>query len=230
DNKYKQKHNEIKKRMREIEKLHKARKSIRHLKLERGFLLDKVEKSGHHAILDDNSEQSDITSDLEDETDSIFQKYHQPIKNQRSMTTKQTQPRKRKDPNAPKGPGNVFFLYCRMERDKIKDECQTENLGEVTRILGQKWKGLTQEEKQKYQDLYKRELEEHEEAMKAYTSSNSTPAVMDSAASSPIQSIEDPMISIQPQEDASEVSLLAEEKETVYPAQTEPTIMSWQHT
>jgi hypothetical protein len=55
--------------------------------------------------------------------------------------------RKKKDPNAPKGPGNVFFLYCRLERDKIKDEHPTENLGEVTRLLGQKWKSLTKEEK-----------------------------------------------------------------------------------
>lgn len=55
--------------------------------------------------------------------------------------------RKKKDPNAPKGPGNVFFLYCRLERDKIKDEHPTENLGEVTRLLGQKWKSLSKEEK-----------------------------------------------------------------------------------
>lgn len=55
--------------------------------------------------------------------------------------------RKKKDPNAPKGPGNVFFLFCRLERDKIKDENPTENLGEVTRLLGQKWKSLTKEEK-----------------------------------------------------------------------------------
>ncbi|KAI8066997.1 high mobility group box domain-containing protein [Gilbertella persicaria] len=74
-----------------------------------------------------------------------------------------------KDPNAPKGPGNVFFLYCRLERDKIKDEHPTENLGEVTRLLGQKWKSLTKEEKKKYYDMYKRELEEYEEAMKTYT-------------------------------------------------------------
>lgn len=55
--------------------------------------------------------------------------------------------RKKKDPNAPKGPGNVFFLYCRMERGNFKDELPTENLGEVTRLLGQKWKAMTDDEK-----------------------------------------------------------------------------------
>jgi hypothetical protein len=56
--------------------------------------------------------------------------------------------RRKKDPNAPKGPGNVFFLYCRLERDKIKDQYPNENLGDVTKLLGQKWKSLSKDEKQ----------------------------------------------------------------------------------
>ncbi|KAG1149333.1 hypothetical protein G6F37_002156 [Rhizopus arrhizus] len=236
DFKYRQKHSEIKKRIREVErendllniKLYKARKSIRHLKLERGFLLDKVEKSGHHAIMDDISDHSDIISEIDDESDIMFQKYHPTKTNVRSTTNnKQQQQRKRKDPNAPKGPGNVFFLYCRMERDKIKDECQTENLGEVTRILGQKWKSLTKEEKQKYQDLYKRELEDHEEAMKAYTSGN-TAVVVDSSASSPAQSIDYPSTLIQSHDSPETEPFIEEEKELPYQAQQEPPTMSWQ--
>ena len=55
--------------------------------------------------------------------------------------------RKKRDPNAPKGPGNVFFLYCRLERDNIKDQLSSDNLGEATRLLGQKWKALSKDEK-----------------------------------------------------------------------------------
>ncbi|KAI8990786.1 hypothetical protein BDF20DRAFT_908636 [Mycotypha africana] len=86
-----------------------------------------------------------------------------------SGTSTSTAQRKKRDPNAPKGPGNVFFLYCRMERDSIKDEVPNESLGEVTRLLGQKWKALTKEQKQKYYDLYRKEMEEYETAMKSYT-------------------------------------------------------------
>ncbi|OAD80194.1 hypothetical protein PHYBLDRAFT_95326, partial [Phycomyces blakesleeanus NRRL 1555(-)] len=57
-------------------------------------------------------------------------------------------PRKKKDPFAPKGPGNVFFLFCRLERDNIKDEMPNESLGDVTRALGQRWKALPNSEKQ----------------------------------------------------------------------------------
>ncbi|KAI8640564.1 hypothetical protein BD408DRAFT_419510 [Parasitella parasitica] len=182
DPKYRQKYKELRKRIREIEeendvlniRLFKAHKSIRHLKLERTFLLDRMDKSNHNP-LDYNSDNSDVGSDIysHDESDLNLHKIHSSHKLdgrsriERSAANKPQ--RKKKDPNAPKGPGNVFFLYCRLERDKVKDEFPTENLGEVTRLLGQRWKGLTKDEKKKYYDMYKRELDEYEEAMKIYT-------------------------------------------------------------
>ncbi|KAI9487765.1 MAG: high mobility group box domain-containing protein [Benjaminiella poitrasii] len=198
---YYQKLTELKKRIREVEeendmlniKLFKTRKSIRHLKLERTFLLDRMEKTTSLS-LDYNSDNSEIGSEFysHDETD-IFHKLqgnHKHSKIDKLIVNKPQ--RKKKDPNAPKGPGNVFFLYCRMEREKIKDEHPTENLGEVTRLLGQKWKSLTKEEKKKYYDIYKRELEEYEEAMKSYNlNPNTTSGLNDiSVASSPAQSTE----------------------------------------
>ncbi|KAG2236620.1 hypothetical protein INT48_000175 [Thamnidium elegans] len=171
DLKYRQKYKDLRKRIRDIEeendvlnvRLFKARKSIRHLKLERTFLLDRMEKVSHPSV-DYNSDNSDIGSDIysHDESDILLHKF-QGNKHGRIEKLIVNKPqRKKKDPNAPKGPGNVFFLYCRLERDKIKDEHPTENLGEVTRLLGQKWKSLSKEEKT-------RELEEYEEAMKTYT-------------------------------------------------------------
>ncbi|KAI8355587.1 high mobility group box domain-containing protein, partial [Blakeslea trispora] len=157
-------------------KLYKARKNIRHLKLERTFLLDRMEKSSQISI--DLSDNSDLGSDIyyHDEPDMHLHKIQSSHKHhdgrgriEKLMAGSNKPQRKKKDPNAPKGPGNVFFLYCRLERDKIKDEHPTENLGEVTRLLGQKWKSLTKDEKKKYYDMYKRELEEYEEAMKTYT-------------------------------------------------------------
>ncbi|RUS13816.1 hypothetical protein BC937DRAFT_94720, partial [Endogone sp. FLAS-F59071] len=82
---------------------------------------------------------------------------------------KSAAPRRKKDPNAPKRPGNVFFLYCRLEREKIKDEHPGENLGDLTKLLGQKWKSLSKDEKQKYYDAYKKEQEDWQNAMKTYT-------------------------------------------------------------
>ncbi|KAI8985213.1 high mobility group box domain-containing protein [Pilobolus umbonatus] len=209
DIKYRQKYKELKKRIREIEedndvlniRLFKARKNIRHLKLERTFLLDRIDKNSHPTI-DYISEHSDMGSDMysHDESDMIMHKFQGNLKQSdgRARIEKLiiNKPRKKKDPNAPKGPGNVFFLYCRLERDKMKDEHPTENLGEVTRLLGQKWKSLTQEEKSKYYDMYKRELTEYEEAMKTYTSNGRPTHLLSdiggttSVLSSPTQSTE----------------------------------------
>ncbi|KAI8371415.1 high mobility group box domain-containing protein [Radiomyces spectabilis] len=153
------KYRELKRRIRDIEgendalhvRIHKAQKNIKLLKLERSLLLDRLETMHvSPASLHDNMMHDD-TMDLH-------------LKS--SAGTKL--PKKKKDPNAPKGPGNVFFLFCRLERDKIKDENPQENLGEVTKILGQKWKAMTKEEKQKYYDMYKKEMDEYEEAMKKY--------------------------------------------------------------
>lgn len=95
-------------------------------------------------------------------------KHHSNNTTTNNTTTIIKPPKKKKDPNAPKGPGNVFFLYCRFQRDKIKDENPEENIGDVTKILGLKWKALPKEEKQFYYDTFKREMDEYEEAMKIY--------------------------------------------------------------
>ncbi|KAI7908347.1 high mobility group box domain-containing protein [Cokeromyces recurvatus] len=197
DHKYKQKLTELRKRIRDVEeenntlniKLFKARKSVRHLKLERTFLLDRMEKSTHLPP-DYNSDNSEVDSEIypHEELDSI-QGNNKHDRSEKLIANKPQ--RKKKDPNAPKGPGNVFFLFCRLERDKIKDECPAENPSEVTRLLGQKWKSLTKEEKKKYYDLYKHELEEYEEAMKSYNTSTNTSDINDiSVVSSPAQSID----------------------------------------
>ncbi|ORE14346.1 HMG-box, partial [Rhizopus microsporus] len=145
---------EYKRRIREIEdeneqmtlQLTKARHHIKRLRIERVILLEEIEELRQARRL----------------------KKTPFINNNNESHTSSATPRKKRDPNAPKGPGNVFFLYCRMERDNIKDEVPNESLGEVTRLLGQKWKALTKEEKQKYYDLYKKEQEEYESAMKSY--------------------------------------------------------------
>ncbi|KAM3581712.1 non-histone protein [Umbelopsis sp. WA50703] len=175
--KYRQKYKDIKKRIHDIEedndilnvRLHKARKNIGRLRLERTFLLERIEKSRDH--FDGDSEDSDGISDIISHNE--FDLHHSHSAHRKPAIRMFDKPqRRKKDPNAPKGPGNVFFLYCRLERDKIKDQYPNENLGDVTKLLGQKWKSLTKDEKQKYYDMYKKEQEEYEAAMKSYNKEN----------------------------------------------------------
>ncbi|CAO3669471.1 unnamed protein product [Rhizopus stolonifer] len=164
-----EKYEGYRRRMREIEEendqitsqLSKARRHIKRLRIERVILLEEIVNLRQ-------AKRLKKTMSLEDgsNSDASAESMLLETKNNRKNGAVA---KKKRDPNAPKGPGNVFFLYCRMERDNIKDEVPNESLGEITRLLGQKWKALTKEEKQKYYDIYKKEMEEYESAMRSYT-------------------------------------------------------------
>ncbi|KAI7882277.1 hypothetical protein K492DRAFT_145314, partial [Lichtheimia hyalospora FSU 10163] len=191
EDKYKTKYKELKRRIRQIEdendalhiRIYKARKSINRLRLERTFLLERMDKTQHGR----DSEHSDGVSDMlshDGDVNFRYQHHHHPHRGRRGRIPGEKTPRKKKDPNAPKGPGNVFFLFCRLERDKVKDAFPQESLGDVTKLLGQKWKGLTREEKQKYYDMYKKEMDEYEVAMKSYNEATSSTNTNNNATSS----------------------------------------------
>ncbi|KAI8326985.1 hypothetical protein BD560DRAFT_442510 [Blakeslea trispora] len=118
DPKYRQKFKDLKKRIREIEeendllniKLYKARKNIRHLKLERTL--------GFRYL-------------LHDEPDMHLHKIQSSHKHH-------------------DGRGRIEKLMVAAINlsKEIRSKMNTqENLGEVTRLLGQKWKSLTKDEK-----------------------------------------------------------------------------------
>ncbi|OZJ02807.1 hypothetical protein BZG36_04274 [Bifiguratus adelaidae] len=145
DARYRKKYKELKRRIRDIEeendalnlKLHKARRSLQRLKVERHFLFERLEQERG-----DKSDVSSLSSDDLDHPDSE-------LSDRETSRRKKTQ-RKKRDPNAPKRPGNVFFLYCRLERDKIKDKHPTE------------------QHLDKYYDLYQKEQDDYKKALKSY--------------------------------------------------------------
>ncbi|PSN66708.1 Non-histone chromosomal protein 6 [Corynespora cassiicola Philippines] len=92
---------------------------------------------------------------------------------------KETGGKKKKDPNAPKRGLSAYMFFANEQRDKVREENPGIKFGEVGKMLGEKWKSLTEkqrapyeakaaadkkryeEEKAKYQD---REEEEEEES------------------------------------------------------------------
>ncbi|KAJ2632240.1 non-histone protein, partial [Coemansia sp. RSA 1694] len=76
--------------------------------------------------------------------------------------------RSEKDPNAPKRPANAFVLYCQDERPSIKSAGTEMNSGELTRALAGTWKTLPKSERQKYFDLYEREMDRYHQEFAKY--------------------------------------------------------------
>jgi len=85
--------------------------------------------------------------------------------------------KKKKDPNAPKGPLTAYMLFCGDYREKVKRDNPNISFGQVGKELGRLWKEADAAEKDKYEQLaqqdkmrYKRDMETYQES-KALTSS-----------------------------------------------------------
>merc|ERR1711988_456248 len=74
--------------------------------------------------------------------------------------------KKAKDPNAPKRPMGAYFLFMNDHRDATKAENPEMKIGEIAKILGQKWANLEKEEK--YEEQAKEAKAKYEEAKKKY--------------------------------------------------------------
>ncbi|SCV01294.1 LAME_0G15258g1_1 [Lachancea meyersii CBS 8951] len=63
----------------------------------------------------------------------------------------------------PKRPSGPFIQFTQEVRPKIISENPEKDLIEITKLIGEKWRSLSQTDKQAYTDTYKRKLKEWEE-------------------------------------------------------------------
>ncbi|KAJ2789028.1 non-histone protein, partial [Coemansia guatemalensis] len=102
-------------------------------------------------------------------------------------------PRAEKDPNAPKRPANAFVLYCQVERPNIKSAGTELSSSELTRAMGVKWRNLSEDKKQKYFDMYEREMARYNREMATYkcTSAPNGSTTPVTAAAGPVDLADD---------------------------------------
>lgn len=85
---------------------------------------------------------------------------------------KTTKKNKVKDPNAPKKPKNSFMFFCEENRDLVKEKNDSFTPKEVTRKLGELWRGLPAKEQQKYKDKADQDKANYDKAKENYVPSN----------------------------------------------------------
>ena len=81
--------------------------------------------------------------------------------------------KKQRDPNAPKAAQNAFFYFLNEDREKARKkltECKTNK--EFLKKMGEVWKGLSDEKKQKYMDIAKKEKNRYEKEIQDYNNNN----------------------------------------------------------
>jgi hypothetical protein len=72
---------------------------------------------------------------------------------------------KKKDPNAPKKPLTSFMLFSNEIRSQIKNENPSMSFGELGKKIGELFRALSSDKKQKYEDMSKREKERYKKAL-----------------------------------------------------------------
>ncbi|KAL7411578.1 high mobility group box domain-containing protein [Mrakia frigida] len=84
-------------------------------------------------------------------------------------STKDKKPAKApKDKNAPKKALSSYMIFSQEQRAKVKEDNPSATFGELGKLLGAKWKGLSDGEKQPYVDLADKDKIRASEAAAAY--------------------------------------------------------------
>ncbi|CUS22659.1 LAQU0S06e03048g1_1 [Lachancea quebecensis] len=75
---------------------------------------------------------------------------------------------KERDPNLPKRPTNAYLLFCEMNKEKMK---QNAGANDVSKALTDAWKGLDENARRPYYDLYNEDRDRYQREMQAYAQS-----------------------------------------------------------
>ncbi|CAF0794396.1 unnamed protein product, partial [Didymodactylos carnosus] len=81
------------------------------------------------------------------------------------------QPKAVKDPNAPKRPLSTFFLFSQDERPKIKKDNPSLSVAEIAKVIGERWRGIGDDAKRKYEERAKTEKARYEKELADYKAS-----------------------------------------------------------
>jgi len=82
-------------------------------------------------------------------------------------------PRKPKDEKCPKRPLTSYFLYAKAVREKTKQEFPEMAITDIAKEISKKWKVLTEDEKQPFNDEAARLKEQYKADMSEYNGSSS---------------------------------------------------------
>lgn len=78
---------------------------------------------------------------------------------------------KKKDPNAPKRSLSAYMFFANEERENVRNDNPGISFGQVGRVLGERWKALSEAEKKPYEQKAEADKKRYEEEKAAYNAS-----------------------------------------------------------
>ncbi|ODQ68495.1 Non-histone chromosomal protein 6 [Nadsonia fulvescens var. elongata DSM 6958] len=99
------------------------------------------------------------------------------------VTVKRKVTRKKKDPNAPKRSLSAYMFFANDTRDLIRAQNPGIPFGQVGKLLGEKWRMMTADEKEPFEEKAKTDKKRYEDEKATYLnnlSMDAAPAVGES--------------------------------------------------
>jgi len=79
------------------------------------------------------------------------------------LDTSFTSVKPKKDPNRVKRAKSCYLFFCDEKRKEVQLANPGKNMGDISKLLGLLWKDVTDEEKQKYNDLHEEDVQRYED-------------------------------------------------------------------
>ncbi|XVE68063.1 hypothetical protein DITRI_Ditri09bG0038900 [Diplodiscus trichospermus] len=146
-----------------------------------------VDKDDLGSPTDDSGEEESDASDSGDEKEKPVKKDPRKEASSSKATKKKARDgqddgkkkkKKKKDPNAPKRAMSGFMFFSQVERENLKKSNPGASFTEVSRILGEKWKKLSKEEREPYEAKAKVDKKRYDDEKRGYN--NPQPMNIDS--------------------------------------------------
>jgi len=81
---------------------------------------------------------------------------------------KKKKKKKKRDPNMPKRPMTAFFFFLSKIRAQVTEEFPDMKVSERSKVMGERWRALSAEEKQEYIDMNTEAKAQYKIAMEKY--------------------------------------------------------------
>ncbi|KAK9458202.1 hypothetical protein V1511DRAFT_508293 [Dipodascopsis uninucleata] len=217
--KYRQKCKDLKKRIREVEeqndvltlRLTRSKRAVQRMRLERAFLLEKLEertflkaedsegspspppsppRNHRHKRRDSDASLSageSATTGFVAFNNSNNSKSHSQtgVNNSHHSGSAKKKSQPPRDPNAPKRPQNAYIIFCDHEKERVRAQLEQSMPGEafdLTKAMAEAWRDLGDEGRKRFYDLYDAEKARYNREMEAYVAPGSVPIVASSGA------------------------------------------------
>ncbi|CAI0374958.1 unnamed protein product [Linum tenue] len=82
--------------------------------------------------------------------------------------SKKKKPKKKKDPNAPKKALSGYMFFSQTERESVKKSNPGIAFGEVGKVLGDRWRAMSAEEKEPYEEMARADKIRYKDALSGY--------------------------------------------------------------